>query len=1179
MSATPRTCRITTVLVRNIHCTSCVSYIKDVLSNFAQETHNINISLLRQTVQVQHRSSLPPQEICLALAHSAFDVLSFSTKDNKGEHVEELDLGSLDGWLETVLERLNSPRSSRALGDHPFAVDFRFSRNVHHVKHCEACRAEESIETAPTTSLEETKAIQLGSMKPRRGQMSNDSDSTESLETPKPSGTMQVHILTILIGGMTCASCSSAVTAALEELEYVSKVEVSLLTNSAMVEYTGPEDKSGSIISTVEDVGFEASIAESKQRNLMASKPSTSRLSQQETGGYLSPTKTIKLYVDGMFCKNCPSRVTDRLQSTFPHLLQVEEPPSIKTPILTLSYKPSHGSLTIRDIVSTINEIDGQFSARVYHPPSLEDRSQVMQAQERKGLLLRLLLCCSVILPTFLVGVLWMSIVPPSNPKRQYFEEPMWVGMVSRAQWALLILATPIMFFAADVFHVRAFKEIRALWRPKSQVPILRRFYRFGSMSLLISAGTSVAYFSSLALLVKGATTSANSSMHSTTYFDSVVFLTFFILCGKFLEAYSKAKTGSAVAMLGKLRPQEAILVNLSETTDAGSELSDQSTRTRTEKIFTSNTQRISVDLLEIGDIVIVPRGSSPPADGSITMGSSKFNESSLTGESRDVNKIEGDQVFAGTVNVGNPVQVEITGLGGTSMLDQIMSVVREGQSKRAPVERVVDAITGYFVPVITALAIITFVIWFGLGQSGALSSKYLNGQQGGWAFWSLEFAIAVFVVACPCGIGLAAPTALFVGGGLAAKNGILVRGGGEAFQEASRVDAVVFDKTGTLTEGGKPIVTDDQILAEGEISKYIWSIVAGLEETSLHPLARALLSHASTRSKPQITAQNIIEEPGHGLRGTFTIATGSDTTHTYEAAIGSETFIESLQKPSPLNYYTTTTLSNWKSQSKSVALVALRRLPINIDDDASPQPWTLAALFAISDPIRPSAFPTITALQARGLSVYMLTGDNPATASAVASTLSIPADHVFAGVLPTQKAEKIEWLKKNAPRRSSSSRSFLSMFQRKHDRTSSHDNDKQAIIAFVGDGINDAPALTAASVSIAISSSTSANDIAISSASFILLSPSLGTLLTLFDLSTLVFRRIKFNFCWALVYNVVLVPVAAGALFWIKEGGWKLSPVWGSLAMAGSSLSVVCSSLAMGWSWKGGIKEWIGKR
>ncbi|KAL8709992.1 MAG: hypothetical protein Q9225_007364, partial [Loekoesia sp. 1 TL-2023] len=1099
MAAAPETCWTTTVLAKNIHCASCISYIKDVFAKFEREVYNVNISILCQTVEVQHRSSLSPREICLTLAHSAFDVLSASTNDNQGRRIEEQEFRSQEGWLEAALEKWSPSKIGQATDDHTNVTNLKLDRKVRHLQNCAACRAEEIMEAEPTVLLDSLGTMQLGSTKPRRKQIDSSRKSVERSRGSDPQTTARKHTLTLLIGGMTCASCASAVTAALQALEYVSTAEINLMTNSAMVEYTGSKETAGLIVNTVEDVGFEASVADTQQLNSRATGQPTKMSSRKSIAEEASSRRTMMLTIDGMFCNHCPSRVTECLKSSFPNLLDIEESLSLKAPILKFSYEPTLGFLTIRDIINTIDGLDEHFSSHVYHPPSLEDRSRMMQAQEQKKLLRRLLLCCVVVIPTLLIGVVWMSVVPSSNSVRQYFEQPIWAGTVPRTQWALFILATPVMFFAADVFHLRAFKEIRALWRPKSQVPILRRFYRFGSMSLLISAGTSVAYISSVALLAHGATMSAQSPTHNTTYFDSVVFLTFFILIGKYLEAYSKAKTGSAVAMLGKLRPHEAVLVNQSASPDAKSESSDHSSNTKDEEVVTSNTQKISVNLLEIGDIVIVPNGASPPADGIIVTGSSKFNESSLTGESRETSKSEGDQVFAGTVNVGNPVQVEITGLNGTSMLDQIISVVREGQTKRAAVEHVVDTITGYFVPVITALAIITFVIWLVLGQSGFLSSKYLDGQQGGWAFWSLEFAIAVFVVACPCGIGLAAPTALFVGGGLAAKNGILVRGGGEAFEEASRVDAVVFDKTGTLTEGGSPIVTDHQILATGEGSKVVWSIIASLEETSSHPLARALLNYASTYPKAPITTQTIAEEPGHGLRGTFLVPNNSNAITTYEAVIGSEASITSLHQPSLLNYFTTTTLSNWKSQSKSIALLALRELP-QPTDESPPQPWTLTAIFAISDPIRPSALPTISALQARGIPIYMLTGDNPTTASAVASTLSIPADHVFAGVLPAQKAEKIEWLKENAPRRPSNS--LLSRFHRKHNSTTN--KDRKATIAFIGDGINDSPALAAASVSIAISSPSSANDIALSSASFILLSPSLTTLLTLFDLSSL---------------------------------------------------------------------------
>lgn len=689
-------------------------------------------------------------------------------------------------------------------------------------------------------------------------------------------------------------------------------------------------------------------------------------------------------------------------------------------------------------------------------------------------------------------------------------------------------------------------------------------------MNLLVSAGTTIAYFASVAVLGINARSRSRSSGSDSTYFDSVVFLTFFILVGRYLEAYSKAQTGNAVGLLGNLRPREATLVtSLQDSMPVGPASEDFIEKQRGSPSLT-HTERIDANLLEIGDVVMVPHGSSPPADGKLLGNPTVFNESSLTGEARAVAKSKGDSVFAGAINTGDAITIEVTDVGGSSMLDQIVAVVREGQAKRAPVERVVDIVTGYFVPVITALAIITFIIWLSLGESGALSQSYLGRQQGGWAFWSLEFAIAVFVVACPCGIGLAAPTALFVGSGLAASHGILVRGGGEAFQEASNVDAVVFDKTGTLTEGGGLEVTDHEMLSKDGEAGVAWAVTKALEETSSHPLARAILKCAATQFSETIrTVNGVTEEPGRGMRGTFLSSATSDSGpgKKYEAALGSEALVSSLISDTlTSNYFTSTTLSRWKSESKSVALLAIRRIdnpsdPTNVALSSNTQyPWTLAAIFAISDPVRPSAIPTVSALQSRGIPVYMLTGDNPTTASAVASTLSIPQDHVFAGVLPTEKASKIRWLQKNGPRRPDPSTWLKKFFSKK----GSADKEKEkAIIALVGDGINDAPALTTADVSITLSS---ASDIAMHSSSFILLSSSLDSVITLFDLSSRVFRRVKYNFGWAVVYNVTLVPVAAGVFFKVKSDGWRLGPVWGSAAMALSSLCVVASSLALRW-------------
>ncbi|OBT56705.1 hypothetical protein VE04_03771 [Pseudogymnoascus sp. 24MN13] len=703
-------------------------------------------------------------------------------------------------------------------------------------------------------------------------------------------------------------------------------------------------------------------------------------------------------------------------------------------------------------------------------------------------------------------------------------------------------MATPVYFFAADVFHRRALKEMRAMWRPGSTTPILRRFYRFGSMDMLMSFGTTIAYFSSIAELAIAATRPSDMTSMSgkSSYFDAVVFLTMFLLIGRLIEAYSKAKTGDAVTMLGKLRPTEALLV--SRDRDDQNHPSERATR------------QINVDLLELGDVVRVLHGGSPPCDGTVLEGESKFDESSLTGESKLVTKSIGDEVYSGTVNKDGPVSVRISGVSGASMLDQIVKVVREGQTRRAPIERVADTLTSYFVPVVTLIALSTWIIWLTLGLSGALPENFLDLDVGGWPFWSLQFAIAVFVIACPCGIGLAAPTALFVGGGLAAQHGILAKGGGEAFQEASGLDCIVFDKTGTLTQGGEPEITDHEYLARDDAraadEKTILGVLKKLEESSSHPIAKAAVSFCESREAQDVGTRRIEEIAGKGMKGSFTTETLEG--QLVEALVGNEALMAEYGVDIPSEV--TKTLESWKTQGKSIALAAVRIVPDT--KTLLSETWSLSAIsaiFAASDPLRPEASAVIEALQQRGIDVWMISGDNPTTACAVGDMVGIARDNIIAGVLPDQKAEKIKYLQRSLKKSKS-----RSMFGRKYEYTQ-----QRATVAMVGDGINDSPALTVADVGIAIGSGS---DIAISSAEFVLISSSLTSLLTLIDLSRAVFNRIKFNFAWALAYNLLALPVAAGVLYPVVSNGAhiRLDPVWASLAMALSSVSVICSSLLL---------------
>ncbi|KAK2049882.1 heavy metal translocating P-type ATPase [Colletotrichum somersetense] len=912
--------------------------------------------------------------------------------------------------------------------------------------------------------------------------------------------------LTVAIGGMTCASCANTITEQLNKKDWVSNVSVNLVANNATIDYT-VEGKQDEIVQSIDDMGYDATL------------DTVTRLSSDEKG---AKQRTVQILIEGLYCQHCPSRVTHSLTS-FTHQLKVVSRPTHEKPLVTVIYTPDAPSFTIRQILSAIDAADPSFKASIYHPPSLEERSKLITQKHQQQLLRRVYLTFLVTIPTFIIGIVYMSLVPDSDRRKHYLMKP-WASGLNRAQFALFVLATPVYFFGADVFHVRAVKEIRNLWRRGSKTPILRRLYKFGSMNMLMSLGTTIAYVSSIGQMISAAISKPVEIDDTHFYFDSVVFLTLFLLLGRLIESYSKSKTGDAVEMLGKLRPTTAILVtkdSIGKTTDSV----------------------VGVDMLEYGDVVRVPHGASPPADGIVVQGESSFDESSLTGESRLIKKLPGDEVHAGTVNKDSAIQIRITGAAGASMLDRIVSIVREGQTKRAPMERVADVLTAYFVPIITLIAVLTWLTWMILGYAGVVPGRYLDSESG-WAAFALQFAIAVFVVACPCGLALAAPTAIFVGGGLAAKHGILAKGGGEAFEKASNVDVVVFDKTGTLTVGGEPKVTDSKLYLDTEDgtsleSSMVLATLRAIEENSSHPVAKAIVSFCTTQTDAWVHVDDLQELPGKGMKATNR---GEKPEESFDMIVGNEP----LMRDHAVNFAenVSSQLQKWKSEAKSVALVAVR--PTLAEPDAR---WTLVAALSISDPIRPEAVRIIKALQEQGTRVWMLSGDNVVTAKAVAKLVGIDPDNVLAEVLPWEKADKITYLQ--------------TVLKARVGRSREHAKNR-AMVAMVGDGINDSPALTKADVGIAIGSGS---DVAISSADFVLVTSDLRAVVTLLELSRTVFRRIKINFGWAVIYNILAIPIAAGCLYPITTSGGqhvRLDPVWASLAMALSSISVVLSSLAL---------------
>ncbi|KAI0327760.1 heavy metal translocatin [Cubamyces sp. BRFM 1775] len=958
------------------------------------------------------------------------------------------------------------------------------------------------------------------------------------------------------VDGMTCASCINTITGLLSDVPGVSDIVVSLLGKSATAVIPNSA-LAPQLAEAVNDGGYEAEVVSVQPLHTPDARTA------EGTGA-----RTVSLRIGGMTSSDCAKKITAALEAL--NTVTIEKPLTFQTdPVVTVSYNPSSPELTIRTLLRVAedaSDVSASYTATVHRPLSLEDRARDMQRRELNNLLLRLASAAIVAIPTFILGIVYMSLVPSGNRTRRWLEKPIWAGNVSRGVWALFILATPVMFYSASMFHRRCLKEIYALWKKGSRVPVWKRFVKFGSMNLLVSTGVSVSYFASVVLLALAASEgrSAAGEGNTTTYFDSVVFLTTFLLAGRSLEAFSKGRAADAITALGKLRPTAALLVvPVTSAGDSAIQLSLSSqSDTDIEKGIVhvagkglaslpgTRVEKIDAELLEVGDIVRVLNGASPPADGTIVTGDGgAFDESSLTGESRLVKKQVGDKVFVGTINKAGVVDIRVDEIGGQTMLDHIVNVVREGQTHRAPIERISDVIIGLFVPVVTLLACITWVVWLGLGFGGALPPDYLDIAVGGWAVWSLEFAIAVFVVACPCGIALAAPTALLVGSGLAAQYGILARGGGEAFQEAAQLDVIVFDKTGTLTEGGEPKVTEAEVFeVKSDSTAYgtqpttetILGMAMELEAASSHPLACAIRDYCGKNRAVSSAVSDIVETPGRGLKGFFA-ALG------YSAIIGNEAWIE--EHLCPVDGRISEHLYSWKSQGKSVVLLAVC--------SAHSDTFVLAGAFAVADPIRPEAKEVIARLQDQKLGTWMISGDNAMTARAVARSVGIPEANVIVEVLPHQKAsstpfsaEKVQWLQQVGVKRPQ--RGLARVFGRRR-------LNERCIVAMVGDGINDAPALTAADVGIAIGSGS---DVAISSAAFILVSSNLRALLTLSDLSRTVFDRVKFNFFWASVYNLIALPVAAGVIY--PAGHARLAPVWASLAMALSSVSVVCSSLLL---------------
>jgi Cu+-exporting ATPase len=630
----------------------------------------------------------------------------------------------------------------------------------------------------------------------------------------------------------------------------------------------------------------------------------------------------------------------------------------------------------------------------------------------------------------------------------------------------LLVLATPVQFWAGRRFYRSAWSAARA---------------RTSNMNTLIAIGTSVAYFYSAAVTVARPAFEGSLLMMEDggTYFDASTGIIGLVLLGRWLEMRARGRTSEALRRLMGLQPRSALV--------------SQGGATPVE---------VAVEDVRGGDVVVLRPGERAPVDGVIIEGTTSLDESMLTGESMPVDKSAGAKVYAGTVNGAGGVRYRATAVGGDTALSQIVSMVENAQASRAPIEKIVDQVTARFVPAVLVAALVTFGVWAFLAPPPTLVN-------------AMMLTVAVLVIACPCALGLATPTALIVAMGRGASMGILVRDA-EALEVAHRVRTVVFDKTGTLT-AGRPRVAEIAP-ARGVTERDLLGMAAGVEAASEHPLARAISQAARERGITPDEPAGFRAVAGRGARATVS---GRDV------SVGNLSMLEEAGvDTAPVKAH----VEAMASRGRTALAVAADGVAVGV--------------IGVSDTVRPEAREAVAQLKAMGVRTVMLTGDNRRAATAVARDVGI--EEVVAEVLPPEKAEAIARLKRGA----------------------------SGAVAMVGDGINDAPALASADVGIAIGSGA---DVALEAAHVTLISNDPRGVSAAIALSRSTMRTVRQNLFWAFFYNLLLVPVAAGVLYPLLSGGrvpdwltWALgdegflNPVMAAAAMAVSSVSVVSNSLRL---------------
>ncbi len=810
---------------------------------------------------------------------------------------------------------------------------------------------------------------------------------------------------TYQIGGMTCASCSSAVERVTNKLEGVDHSVVNLSTEKMTITYDENIVSEDRILEVVKKVGYEANLEK--------------------------PEKTISMPIEGMTCASCTAAIERKLskQDGISKIVV-----NLATETAQIVYNPEKVRLS---------EIKQQITKLGYTPKEIEvkrniDADKLKKENEIKKMKHKLILSAIFALPLFYIAMAPMLsfIKLPFPSFLSPMDYPLNFAIVQ------MILVVPVIW-AGRNFYTIGYKQI---------------WHLSPNMDSLIAIGTSAALLYSFFSVYQILTGDPMAAEHM--YFETAGVIITLILLGKTLEAISKGKTSEAIKNLIGLTPKTAIVLN-----------GDQEIE-------------MPVEEIEIGDIVIVKPGGRIAVDGMVVDGYSTVDESMLTGESMPVDKKIDDTVYGASINKTGILKYKATKVGDETALAQIIKLVEEAQGSKAPIARMADIISGYFVPIVFAIATLSALAWL------------ISGQD---IIFTLKVFIAVLVIACPCALGLATPTAIMVGTGKGAELGILVKSG-EALETAHKIDTIIFDKTGTLTKG-KPEITNIfafEPFTEDDVLKMAFSAEYGSE----HPLAQAIVKKGRDSNLQRIELTNFEEIPGHGLKATID---------------GKVVLLGNIK----LMKMNTVAYEHGLDSFNSTAEEGKTPMFLAIDNQ-------LAGVIAAADVLKENSVEAIKKLHKMNIKTIMITGDHEKTARAIGKIVGI--DEVLAEVLPGDKASSVKKLQEEG-----------------------------RIVAMVGDGINDAPALAQADIGIAIGSGT---EVAMESADIVLMKSDLLDVVSAIALSRATIRNIKQNLFWAFFYNIIGIPVAGGLLYLF--GGPLLNPVIAAGAMSMSSVSVLTNALRL---------------